>query len=383
MAALFMACVWRGMNEDEIVALTSAMVSSGETIAFALDRPVVDKHSSGGVSDLVSLVVVPIVAACGVAVAKLSGRALGHTGGTIDKLESIPGFRVDLSIAEFREQVARIGCAIAAQSAEIVPADKRLYALRDKTATVPAIGLIVASIVSKKIAGGADAFVFDVKAGRGSFMPKAEDAAQLARTLIRVAGVFGKRAAAIVSNMDEPLGTTIGTGLEVREARRFLRGEERDARSAELCMAVASQMLLTAGVEGAREKVQAALRSGAAYEKFAELVCAQGGTREGLDGLEPRESPQVIVARGDGYIRELNVVALGNLGRLLSTTDPLGGIRIGKRVGDAVKSGEPLAWAYGGSDVQITEIERAFALTMQPVRPTPLIYEVLDAPAIR
>ncbi len=225
MAALFMACVLRGMSIDETYELTAAMVESGEVLQF--DRAagvIVDKHSSGGVSDIVSLAAVPLAAACGAKVAKLSGRALGHTGGTIDKLEAIPGFDVNLTSERFVQTVERIGCAIAAQSDRLVPADKRLYGLRDRTATVPAVGLIVSSIVSKKVAGGAEAFVFDVKTGAASFMREVLQAAELAAMLVEVSSRFGKRAQTFVTDMNEPLGRCIGTGIEVMEARDFLRG---------------------------------------------------------------------------------------------------------------------------------------------------------------
>ncbi|HEY8297025.1 MAG TPA: thymidine phosphorylase, partial [Candidatus Baltobacteraceae bacterium] len=222
MAALCMACIWRGMTFEEAYALTDAMVRSGKTLHFSGDT-VVDKHSSGGVADIVSLIAVPLAAACGARVAKLSGRALGHTGGTIDKLETIPGFKVNLSTEAFIVQVERIGCAIASQTSDLVPADKRIYALRDRTATVPAMGLIAASIVSKKIAGGAHAFVFDVKAGRASFVQDPAAAAELARWLVTIANRAGRRATAFVTDMNEPLGHAIGTALEIIEARDFLQ----------------------------------------------------------------------------------------------------------------------------------------------------------------
>ncbi|MHB8147979.1 MAG: thymidine phosphorylase, partial [Vulcanimicrobiaceae bacterium] len=243
MAAMAMACVWRGLTIAEATALTRAMVASGQTLQYAADTIVVDKHSSGGVSDIVSLVVVPLVAACGVRVAKLSGRALGHTGGTIDKLETIAGFNVALPMGAFVAQVERIGCAIAAQSDAFVPADKRLYHLRDRTGTVPSLGLIAASIVSKKIAGGAHRFVFDVKCGSAAFMQTPREAIELAQALVDISREFGRGAKAIVSDMNEPLGRSIGTGIEVIEARDFLRAQIVDTRVREQCLHVASAML--------------------------------------------------------------------------------------------------------------------------------------------
>ncbi len=253
-AALAMACAIRGMTDAEIAALTEAMVASGDVISFGALHPVLDKHSSGGVGDTVSLIAVPLVAECGVPVAKLSGRALGHTGGTLDKLEAIPGVRTDLSNEQFVAQVRAIGCAIVAQSERLVPADKLLYALRDRTGTVASVGLIAASIVSKKIAGGADAIVFDVKAGRGAFMRTVADATGLARTLVRLAGHFGRRASALVSDMEEPLGAAVGSGIEAVEARDFLRGDDRDPRLSEAIFAVAREMLAVAGV--ARDEIE-------------------------------------------------------------------------------------------------------------------------------
>lgn len=379
MAALCMAVVWRGMEFEEIVALTQAMVESGSTIDFGSAKTVIDKHSSGGVSDLVSLVGVPLAAACGVAVAKLSGRALGHTGGTIDKLESIAGFRVNLSIEEFRRQVESVGCAIAAQTADIVPADKRLYALRDRTGTVPSKGLICASIVSKKVAGGADAFVFDVKVGAGAFMHRAEDAVDLASTLVRVSQQFGKRASAAVTNMDEPLGTCIGTGLEVAEAVRFLRGEHQDERAKRVCMTICSEMLRNANMNDAEAALTRVLESGAAYEKFVEMVRAQGGSRADLEAMAAPRVSQNAIAKHGGHVRAVDVVALGNLARLLAAGDSMSGIRVHKRIGDPVEAGEVVAEVYGGDDSAVAEITRAFEIDKQSVQAEPLVYEVIGA----
>src|SRR5579884_3306437 len=290
MAALCMACVWRGMSFDEAYALTQAMVESGQTIAFESDRGiVVDKHSSGGVSDIVSLVAVPVAAACGARVAKLSGRALGHTGGTIDKLETIPGFDVNLPIETFVKQVQRIGCAIAAQTQALVPADKRIYRLRDRTGTVPAMGLIAASIVSKKVAGGAHAFVFDVKTGPAAFMSDPDRARELAQWLTEIAARFDRRATAFVTDMSQPLGRCVGTGVEVVEAREFLRGNG-DARTEELVLRIAGALVGEAGLDEPDALVRQALSSGAAYEKFCEMIAAQGGDVAAFEGMQ-RSAP--------------------------------------------------------------------------------------------
>lgn len=375
MAALAMACVWRGFTLEEAYALTHAMVESGETLCFS-GRTVVDKHSSGGVSDIVSLLVVPLVAACGVPVAKLSGRALGHTGGTIDKLEAIPGFNVDLSTEQFVRQVERIGCAIAAQTQTLVPADKRLYKLRDRTATVPSMGLMAASIVSKKIAGGAQAFVFDVKAGCAAFMPTAQEADVLARWLVQIAARFERRAMAVVSDMNQPLGISIGTGIEVIEARDFLRGLLETARARELCLTIADTMLGVAGVADGRTLAQRALESGAAYEKFVEMICAQGGTLAGLESMRVAEPVRRACADRTGWIAGIDAVALGNAGRALSNWNNCAGIRVKVTVGDAVQAGDVLAEVCGAAETS-AQIADAFTISEDAVAALPLVYSIV------
>ena len=375
-AALAMACAIRGMDEAEIVALTAAMVRSGEVIAFGPDpagTAVVDKHSSGGVGDTVSLIVVPLVAACGVRVAKLSGRALGHTGGTLDKLEAIPGVRTDLDPAGFVAQVERIGCAIAAQSERLVPADRKLYALRDRTGTVPSVGLIAASIVSKKIAGGAGAIVFDVKAGSGAFMRTTADAAVLARTLVRLAAAFGRRSSALVSDMEEPLGAAVGSGIEAVEARDFLRGDDRDPRLAEAVFAVAHEMLRVAGVPEAEIEPRAldALQSGAAYERLAQLVQAQGGRPAALDAIAAHPQRAAATAPHAGVVTAIDAAAIGELARELTLADgPFAGIRVVARVGSEVQAGGVLADCAGPS-ADPRAVARAFTIgtSAPPARP--------------
>ena len=374
MAALCMACVLRGMSLEEAHALTAAMVASGETLHF--DRAagvVVDKHSSGGVSDIVSLAAVPLAAACGAKVAKLSGRALGHTGGTIDKLETIPGFDVALTAEQFVRNVQTVGCAIAAQTEALVPADKRLYRLRDRTATVPAMGLIASSIVSKKIAGGAHAFVFDVKAGAASFMRGPDDARELARWLIEISARFGKRATAFVTDMNQPLGRSIGTGIEVIEARDFLRGD-REPRADELVRAIASA-LVSEAVDGDPEAlVERALEDGGAYEKFAEMIAAQGGDVAAMERMQIGE-PLTIAAPSSGYVREIDLVRLGHLGRHLSQNDALGGLRVAVRLGDRVEEGAALVHAYGAARAEARGLQSAFTVGAQPQPALPLIYD--------
>ncbi len=362
MAAFAMACVWRGLSEEEAGALTAAMVASGATLRYPDGMFVVDKHSSGGVSDIVSLVVVPLVAACGVRVAKLSGRALGHTGGTIDKLEAIPGFNAMPSMDAFVRQVERVGCAIAAQSESFVPADKRLYHLRDHTATVPSIGLIAASIVSKKVAGGANAFVFDVKCGSAAFMRDATQAQTLANMLVRISEQFGRKAHAIVSDMNEPLGRYIGTGVEVVEARELLRGRERDERALEGCLQIAAAMLDLGGVGEAEARALRAIDSGSAYAKFVEMVEAQGGRRASLEALAPDSKRHEVRATLDGTVTAIDAVALGNIARTLTNRNSRGGLRIGVRVGGHVANQTVLAEVFGeGADP--ASVAAAFTIT--------------------
>jgi len=377
-AALAMACAIRGMAGSEVAALTAAMVRSGDVLDFG-GQTVVDKHSSGGVGDTVSLIAVPLVAACGVPVAKLSGRALGHTGGTLDKLEAIPGVRTDLSPAAFVAQVKAIGCAIAAQSARLVPADKKLYALRDRTGTVPSVGLIAASIVSKKIAAGAGAIVFDVKAGRGAFMRTTAEATVLAETLVRLAAGFGRRASALVSDMDEPLGAAVGSGIEAVEARDFLRGDERDPRLAEGTFAVAHEMLRVGGIpEGEIEpRALDALQSGAAYERFALLVEAQGGGREALDRIAAHPHRATAAAPRDGVVTAIDAAAIGELAREAVAADgPFAGIRLVARVGTPVRAGDVLAECAGPS-LEPQAVAAAFALGAHAPPPRKLVAAVV------
>ena len=362
-AALLMASAIRGLKGEEIVALTDAMVRSGDVLEFA-GATVVDKHSSGGVGDTVSLIVVPLVAACGVPVAKLSGRALAHTGGTLDKLEAIPGVRTDLTPAAFVAQVERIGCAIAAQSERLVPADKKLYALRDRTGTVRSIGLIAASIVSKKIAGGAGAIVFDVKAGRGAFMRTLAEARTLASTLVRLASGFGRRASALVSDMEEPLGAAVGTGIETVEARDFLRGDERDPRLSENVLAVAHEMLRVAGVpvDAVAPRTLDALHSGAAYERFVALIEAQGGSRAALESIAPHPHRAPAIAPARGVVVAIDTVAIGELAREAVAADgDFAGIRIVAHIGTPVAAGDVLAEVAGPS-LDPARVAAAFTL---------------------
>ncbi|MGQ9461793.1 MAG: thymidine phosphorylase [Candidatus Fervidibacter sp.] len=377
MAAWLAAVYIRGLSDEETWWLTDAMAKSGRVIDLSSVEGVkVDKHSTGGVGDKVSVIVVPLVASAGVPVAKLTGRALGHTGGTADKLESIPGMRLDLSESDFVSQVKRIGCAIAIATEDIAPADKKIYALRDKTATIASIPLIISSILSKKLAGGSDAFVFDVKFGDGAFMKRYEDARALAEGLVRIAKLAGKKAVAVLSSMEQPLGHAIGNAVEIAEAINVLKGNgPEDVR--ELCIEIAAQMLwlgeAVTNPEEGKSKAMELLDSGKALEKFGQMVAAQGGDVRIIE--EPfrlsQPSFQVeVCADQTGIIakiatRKLGLIA-GQLGasRVVSEmVDPAAGIIVLKKIGDSVKAGEPLAILQSnkpiGSQI-VSEVQHCF-----------------------
>jgi pyrimidine-nucleoside phosphorylase len=367
-AALMMACVWRGMTREEIFALTRAMLESGEVVELGFDA--VDKHSTGGVGDTVSLIVVPLVAACGVRVAKLSGRALGHTGGTLDKLEAIPGVTTELGIDRFREIVRTVGCAISAQSEKLVPADKKLYALRDRTGTVPSLGLITASIVSKKLASGAKWNVFDVKCGRGSFLKTEAEAFALAEAMVQLSEDFGRAAVAFVTDMEEPLGPAIGSGLEAIEARDFLRRARRDPRLEEDVLHIGAAMLELSGVSDAEHVLRKALENGSGYERFVKMIEAQGGSRAALEAMHPLPGHR-IASETAGFIEGFDSVALGELGHdLVERAGPLAGIRISVRFGEAVESGQALAEVHGPADPEIARRVRAAITVGRSQRPS-------------
>jgi len=379
MAAWLAAVYIRGLSDEETWWLTETMAKSGRTIDLSpIEGIKVDKHSTGGVGDKVSIVVVPLVAAAGVPVAKLTGRALGHTGGTADKLESIPGMRLNLSEEEFVAQVKRIGCAIAVATEDIAPADKKIYALRDKTATIASIPLIVSSILSKKLAGGADAFVFDVKFGDGAFMRRLEDAKALAEALVRIAKLAGKKAVAVLSSMEQPLGHAIGNAVEVAEAIDVLKGNGPDDVR-ELCLAVAAQMLWLGGAvtnpEEGRSKALELLQSGAALEKFRQLVSAQGGDASIVEDTKklPQPSYRVEVrAEQSGVIARIATRKLGLISGQLGATrmgaeeiDPSAGIIVVKKVGENVESGETLAILQSNKPVGnevLEEVRNCFAI---------------------
>ncbi len=352
-AAWLMAVVTRGMTRPETLALTRAMLASGEVMDLStIPGFKVDKHSTGGVGDKVTLIAGPLAAACGVPVPKLSGRGLAHTGGTLDKLESVPGLRVELSPAEFVAQVREIGLAVAAQSPRMVPADKALYALRDVTATVPSVPLIASSVMSKKLAAGADGIVLDVKAGRGAFMPDVPSAVELAREMVEIGEGAGRRTVALVTAMDNPLGRSVGNALEVKEALEVLAGGgDRDLQ--EVSVQVAAEMCRLAGVD---RDPAATIADGSARQRFEQMIAAQGGRL--ADGLPEAPVRLPLASPRSGWVEAIDALEVGyaslelGAGRLRKEDpiDPAAGIVIEAQVGDRVEAGRPLAVLHTSSE---------------------------------
>ncbi len=385
MAAWLMAVCIRGMTAAETLALTEAMVASGEILDLsAIPGIKVDKHSTGGVGDKVTLIAAPLAAACGVKVPKLSGRALAHTGGTLDKLESVPGLTVDLDPDRFIKQVREVGIAVASQSPRMVPADKLMYALRDVTATVPSIPLIASSVMSKKIAAGADAIVLDVKFGRGAFMPDVASAEQLAAEMVELGEGAGRRTVALVTAMDNPLGRTVGNALEVQEALDALAGVG-DEELLEVCLRVTREMCDVAGVSADAEKV---LRSGAGRQTFERMLAAQGGHLE--RGLPVAPVQVAVKAESDGHVEAIDALEVGlaaielGAGRIRKEdkVDPAAGFVIVAHVGDRVAVGDPLVTVHAGSQELVdrvsTRLRSAWRLSDSLVRRPPHVLARVD-----
>jgi len=407
MTAFLMACFFRGMSEEETLTFTRLMLHSGIVIDLSdIPGTKVDKHSTGGVGDKVSLILAPIVAACGVPVPMISGRGLGHTGGTLDKLESIPGFRTALSLPEYKSVIREVGAVLIGQTNEIVPADKKMYALRDVTATVECIPLIAGSIMSKKMAEGIDALVLDVKTGRGAFMQSYEKSLELAQTLVRIGTGFGKETIAFITDMNQPLGTTIGNWLEVVESVECLKGNRglKDASSdlMEVTHVLSGAMLMLGkkaktiaeGVELSRGSIE----DGSAYRKLLEITAAQGGDPSALENLElyplPKYSIEVKTMES-GYVGEIDPLELGltsiTLGagreRIEDAIDPKAGIVLSKRVGDQVNGGETLAVFHTDRESELEpardRIRNAFRIQPVPPRIKPLILSYVEKGGVK
>jgi pyrimidine-nucleoside phosphorylase/thymidine phosphorylase len=400
LAAFCMAVFFRGMDAAETAAFTDAMLRSGDVLDLS-DVPgaKVDKHSTGGVGDKVSIALAPMAAACGVVVPMISGRGLGHTGGTLDKLESIPGFDVRLPVARFREVLATVGACLVGQTDRLAPADRKLYALRDVTATVESIPLIAASIMSKKLAEGIDALVLDVKVGQGAFMKTREDAERLARTLCGIGASFGKRTVALLTRMDEPLGRTIGNALEVVEAVELLRGggpEDLARCTEELCVEMLLLARVAEGRDDAVRRVRAAVASGRAMEKLLAICAAQGGDPRALEDpsrLPRAPSRREVPAERAGYVTAIDAEALGLAAMALGAgrakaedrVDPAVGITVLRKTGDAVRAGEPLALLHHGPGGEAPErvagrVRRAYVIGEAPPAPAPLVVARVEGP---
>jgi len=383
MASLLMAIFIRGMDYGETLALTRAMAESGKTYSFP---GCVDKHSTGGVGDKVSLTALPIVAACGAPVAKLSGRGLGATGGTVDKLESIPGFSCDLAEERFTRQVEEVGLAII-EAGELAPADKEIYALRDTTGTVDSLPLIGSSIVSKKAATGAGHLLYDVKRGSGAFMRTTEEARELAGLLVRLSGDLGIEASALITAMDNPLGSAVGNALEVRESISLLKNEPVPEDLNGEVTHVATRLLELKGIPESAAAVERALSSGAAYEKFEEFVSAQGGDIEALEDLPISASVSEVRSKRGGYVARFAASGIGSAALALGAgrakkgdkIDPGSGIEILVKAGDPIGEGQPVARLYGEREAEraVHLVLEALEISDEPVDPPPAILDSL------
>lgn len=374
-AAWLMAVYLRGMTAEETAELTMAMAHSGDIVDLSSIPGIkVDKHSTGGIADTTTLIVAPLVAAAGVPVAKMSGRGLGFTGGTADKLEAIPGFRIELPETQFLQQVRRIGLSLITQSGDIAPADKYFYALRDATGTVESLPLIASSIMSKKIASGADAIVLDVKYGDGAFMKTKEDARKLAHMMVDIGRLAHKPTRAVITSMEAPLGTAIGNSLEVDEAIDALSGKG-GRRLMEVVKAIGAQMLLVGGKAASeadgKQRIEELIANGKGLAKFKEFVKAQGGSTSWIGKRPLTKAPQVFTAvcTDEGYITEMHGRALGEIAMAMGAgrarkedaIDPMVGIRLFKELGDYVRAGEPLFSLYGKADADMAAIAQDIA----------------------
>ena len=400
MSALLMAIYLRGMTDEETAILTDVMAHSGDMVDLSAIQGIkVDKHSTGGVGDKTTLVIAPMVAACGVKIAKMSGRGLGHTGGTVDKMESVPGTRTALNQEEFFRQVNEIGISVIGQSGEIAAADKKLYALRDVTATVGCIPLIASSIMSKKLAAGSDAILLDVTMGDGAFMKNLDDAIELARLMVSIGTAHGRKVAALITDMDKPLGHNIGNSLEIAESIAVLKGKG-PADLTEVCLQLASNMLVLAGkgtLTECRAMAERTLQDGTAFVKCCQMFAAQGGDVEMVkdpDKLRKAAYSYKITARENGYIVKNDVEKIGNASVLLGagriqkedTIDFAAGIVMHKKLGDMVRSGDTICTFYADDPVLFAAAEEMYrgglVIDAQPPKLPPLVYARVTADGV-
>lgn len=394
-SALLMAICFNGLNEQEQVALTKEMLESGEQVDLSsIDGICVDKHSTGGVGDKTTLVVGPLFAACGLKLAKMSGRGLGHTGGTLDKLESIPNFSIDISSEDFYKQVREISIAVIGQTADITPADKKLYALRDVTGTVDSYGLIASSIMSKKLASGAHSIILDVKVGDGAFMKNIEQARILANAMIRIGRSYGRNMVVVLSDMEQPLGNMVGNSLEVIEAIETLKGKGPESFRY-FCYDLVSELLIETGMCGNKEEaltlVESKIKSGEALNKLREMIIYQHGNPDVIEDytLFPQASKKVpVLSLEDGFIKELNALEIGLSAMLLGAgrankTDVIDlsvGIELVKKVGDQVNKGDILAYLYSNGkneDQAYTKVLNSYKVVKEVVNKNNIILEVI------
>ena len=397
-SALLMAIYFRGLDMEEITDLTGEMAAAGDQVDLSMIPGIpVDKHSTGGVGDTTTLITGPLVAACGGRVVKISGRGLGHTGGTIDKLEAIPGMRTALTIDQFIAQVSRIGLAVAGQSAQLAPADKILYALRDVTATTDSLGLIASSIMSKKLASGAKAIVLDVKVGSGAFMKKLDDAIALAQAMVKIGQGHGRNTRALLTNMDQPLGRAVGNAIEVVEGIEVLQGKHAESDLRKVSLLLAENMLLAAGVypdaQSCKRALDEALASGRALEKLGEMIAAQGGDAwviQHPERLGQGACRLDVKSASGGYVSAIDTQCIGHAALLLGagrrkkedTIDPLAGLLMRARLGQKLAPGETLATLFASDEALLAPAQVALlsAVTLResPAQVPPLCYGWVD-----
>lgn len=402
MSAFLMAVYFKGMNVEETAAFTEVMLHSGEIVDLSMIPGLkVDKHSTGGVGDKVSLILAPMVAACGVPVPMISGRGLGHTGGTLDKLESIPGFRTNFSTADYKKIIAETGLVLIGQTKEIAPADKKMYALRDVTGTVESIPLIAGSIMSKKLAEGIDGLVLDVKTGNGAFMQQYEDSLALAKALVGIGNRMGKRTVGFITDMSQPLGCMIGNWLEVVESVECLRGKNVPDLM-EVTYVLGGAMLWLGGksnsIEDGMKQCKSAIYSGKAYEKFCQIVTRQGGDVSFVEQPAKHEETKHIVevkSRAEGFVVGFDTMKIGLLGielgagrkKIDDVIDPLAGIVLTKKVGDRVRTGETLAWIHTNRDAIVKraaeELSSYIRVDAVAAEQPSLLRAYLDADGVR